>query len=52
MQKQTKEQLEVIDIYRDYFQLKINNQIFYNMIGKYPSMMAMFAHLGFKKQDK
>ena len=34
------------------YQIKINNALFYNMLGKYSSVMTMFEHIGFAKVDR
>ena len=39
-------------MFKDVYQIKINNALFYNMLGKYTSVMTMFSHIGFNKVDR
>ena len=45
------EQNNYMNVYRDVYSIKINNALFYQQLGKFKSIMAMFKHIGFKKVD-
>ena len=51
-QAQSNQQDKHISIFRDVYQIKINNALFFNMLGKYTSVMTMFSHIGFTKVDR